>query len=153
MRALFAALLVAAPAQAWEFSPVPVCTLSHETGEASVDVTYDPRQPEPFAIRIARTQPWPEGPVFSIEYAGARPLTISTSRHNLSDGGAALTVTDRGFGNVLDGLEFNATATAVLGETRVPFPLDDAAGPVQDFRACTLAPVAARIAPGTTGAG
>jgi hypothetical protein len=141
MRAALVLLLAAAPARAWEFTPVPVCTLSHETAEASVAVTWDPREQEPFAIRIARTDPWPEGPVFSIEYAGPRPLTISTSRHALSDGGAAITVTDRGFGNVLDGLEFNATATAVLGGTRVPFPLDDAAGPVRDFRACTEAPL------------
>jgi hypothetical protein len=135
-------LVAAAPARAWEFSPVPVCTLTHATGEAGVTVTWDPRRPEPYAIRIDRAAPWPDGPVFSIDYAGARPLTISTDRHRLSEGGTAVTVTDRGFGNVLDGLEFNATATAVLGEARVDLPLDGAAGPVRDFRACTAAPVA-----------
>jgi hypothetical protein len=141
MRLLFA-LLVASPAQAWEFTPVPVCTLSHRTEDASVTVTFDPRQPEPYAIRVDRAAPWPEGPVFAIDYAGSRPLTISTSRHRLSDGGTAVTVSDEGFGNVLDGLEFNATATALLGDARVPFPLDGAAGPVRDFRACTVAPLA-----------
>jgi hypothetical protein len=139
---LLVLLLAAAPARAWEFSPDPVCTLSHATGEASVTVTWDPRQPEPYAIRIDRAAPWPADPVFSIDYAGPRPLTISTTRHRLSEGGTALTVTDRGFGNVLDGLEFNATATAVLGDARVPLPLDGAAGPVRDFRACTEAPLA-----------
>lgn len=147
MRAIFAFFLLALPAQAWEFTPVPICTLSHETADASVTVTWDPRQPEPYAIRIDRAVPWPDAPVFSIDYAGSRPLTISTSRHRLSDGGTALTVTDRGFGNVLDGLEFNATATASLGEAQAPFPLDGAAEPVRAFRACTEAPLAAAPLP------
>jgi hypothetical protein len=147
MRLLLLALLAASPATAWEFTPVPVCTLRHATEEASVTVTFDLRQPEPYAIRLDRTAPWPEAPSFAIDYAGARPLTITTSRHRLSDGGTAVTVTDEGFGNVLDGLEFNATATAILGDVRAPFPLDGAAGPVRDFRACTVAPVAARDGP------
>jgi hypothetical protein len=141
MRAL-TFILLASPAAAWEFTPTPVCTLSHATPDASVTITYDPRQPEPYAIRIARSAPWPEAPVFSIDYAGPRALAISTTRHRLSDGGTTVTVTDEGFGNVLDGLEFNTTATAILGDARVPVPLDGAAGPVQDFRACTEAPLA-----------
>ncbi len=141
MRAL-ALILIASPATAWEFTPVPVCTLSHATPEASVTVTYDPRQPEPYAIRIDRAAPWPEAPVFSIDYSGPRALAISTTRHQLSADGTAVTVTDEGFGNVLDGIEFNTTATAILGDARVPFTLDGAAGPVQDFRACTEAPLA-----------
>jgi hypothetical protein len=141
MRVL-AFMLMASPAAAWEFSPVPVCTLTHATEEGSVTVTYDPRQPEPYAIRIERGAGWPVAPVFSIDYAGPRSLAISTTRHRLSGDGTVLTVTDEGFGNVLDGLEFNTTATAVLGDARVPFPLDGAAGPVQDFRACTEAPLA-----------
>lgn len=139
---LLLALLVASPAHAWEFRPDPVCTLSHATAEASVTVTWDPRQTEPYAIRIDLAEPWPGAPVFAIDYAGRRPLTISTSRHRLDDGGRSLTVTDRGFGNVLDGLEFNETATAILGDERVPFPLADAAEPVRAFRACTEAPLA-----------
>lgn len=142
MRALLILLLAAAPARAWEFTPVPVCTLSHATDEGAVTVTWDPTQPEPYAIRIVRETPWPGDPVFSIAYAGPRPLTISTTRHRLSEDGSALTVTDEGFGNVLDGLEFNVTATAVLGAARVTLPLAGAAGPVRDFRACTEAPLA-----------
>jgi hypothetical protein len=141
MRAL-ALILLASPASAWEFTPAPVCTLSHATADASVTVTYDPGQPEPYSIRIDRAAPWPDAPVFSIDYAGPRALAISTTRHRLSGDGTALTVTDEGFGNVLDGLEFNTTATAILGDARVPFPLDGAAKPVQDFRACTEAPLA-----------
>ena len=142
MRLLALLLLAASPARAWEFTPVPVCTLSHATEDGAVTVTWDPRQPEPYAIRIDRAAPWPQDPVFSIDYAGPRPLTISTTRHRLSEGGTAVTVTDEGFGNVLDGFEFNATATAILGEARVTLPLDGAAGPVRDFRACTEAPLA-----------
>jgi hypothetical protein len=141
MRALVL-MFLASPAAAWEFTPVPVCTLTHEMADASVTVTYDPRQPEAYAIRIDRAAPWPVAPVFSIDFAGPRALAISTTRHRLSDDGTALTARDEGFGNVLDGLEFNTTATAILGEARVPFPLDGAARPVQDFRACTEAPLA-----------
>jgi hypothetical protein len=142
MRIIVLLLLAAAPAQAWEFTPVPVCTLSHAEEGRSVTVTWDPRQPEPYAIRVEGPAPWPEGPVFSIEYAGPRPLGISTARHRLSGDGRAVTVSDTGFGNVLDGIEFNATATAVMGEARVPFSLAGAAEPVRAFRACTEAPFA-----------
>jgi hypothetical protein len=38
---------------------------------------------------------------------GPRGNMISTSRHALSDDGRTLSVSDRGFGNVLNGLEFN----------------------------------------------
>lgn len=139
---MLALILFASPAAAWEFTPVPVCTLSHATADAEVTVTYDPRQPEPYAIRVDSAARLPEAPVFSIEYAGPRGLMISTTRHRLSEDGTSVTVTDEGFGNVLDGFEFNTTATAVLGGTRVAFPLDGAAEPVRAFRACTEAPLA-----------
>lgn len=135
-------IIAAAPAAAWEFSALPVCTLSHETPEASVAVTYDPRRDQPYAITITLAQPWPEGPLFGIRYDGGRAQTITTDRHVLSDGGRTLTVTDRGFGNVLDGLEFNTTATAATGDRAVTLPLDGAAPEVAAFRACAAAPLA-----------
>ena len=139
MRLVLALLLLAAPARAWEFSPDPICTLTHDTGAAAVRVTHDPRIPE-YAITLTLAEgAWPDGPIFAIRFDGARGLTISTTRHVLGQGGAALTVTDRGFGNVLDGLQFNDTATALLGDRAVPVPLDGAAGPVAAFRACTEA--------------
>jgi hypothetical protein len=49
-------------------------------------------------------------------------------------------VTDSGFGNVLDGLQFNDTATAVTGAAELRIPLEGAAPAVEDFRACTKAP-------------
>jgi hypothetical protein len=108
----------------------------------AVTVTWDPRQAEPYAIRIDGPAPWPDGARLLDRLCGPRPLGISTARHRLTEGGRAVTVTDTGFGNVLDGLEFNATATAVMGGARVPFSLDGAAEPVRAFRACTEAPLA-----------
>jgi hypothetical protein len=136
MRLALTLTLLATPAAAWEFSPTPVCTLSHETPEASVTVTHDPRQPEPYAIAVTTQGGWPEAPVFSIRFDGPRGNTISTPRHRLSADGTTLTVTDRGFGNVLDGLEFNDSATATAGGASVTLPLDGAAPAVQAFRAC-----------------
>jgi hypothetical protein len=143
MRAVIALLLVlATPAAAWEFTPSPVCTLSHETAEAALEITYDPSRAEPYAIAIRRAVPWPEGPVFAIRYAGARSLTIQTTRHQLSADRRTLTVTDRGFGNVLDGIGLNDTATAMLAGAEVVFPLDGARAPLAAFRDCRPVPVA-----------
>lgn len=144
MRALFALALTlpAAPAAAWEFSPSPICTLSHAAPGAEVAVTYDPRRDQAYAIAITLDAPWPDGPLFGIRYAGGRALEITTDRHVLSDGGRTLTVTDRGFGNVLDGLQFNAQATAISGDRAVTLSLDGAPDAVEAFRACTAAPLA-----------
>lgn len=140
--ALALALCPALPAAAWDFTPLPVCTLTHATATATVRLTHDPAQPEPYAIAVTRAAGWPAGAVFAIRFDGGRALTIQTTRHVLSDGGRRLTVTDRGFGNVLDGLEFNATATALTGPAAEVLDLDGAAEPVRAFRACATAPVA-----------
>ncbi len=142
MRIPLALSLLASPAAAWEFSPSPVCTLTHETEGAGVRVTYDARVPE-YAIAVTRRDaPWNSGPVFAIRFDGPRGLMISTDRHSLSGGGQTLTVADSGFGNVLNGLEFNDTATALLADQSVTIPLTGAAPEVQKFRACTEAPLA-----------
>ena len=140
MRTLIVCLcLVASPGSAWEFTPEPICTLSWEDDQSSVVVTYDPRGPE-YAITLRRPMPWPQAPIFAIRFQGALGLTISTSRHRLSDGGRALTVTDRGFGNVLDGLQYNDTAVALTGSAALPVPLSGAAPAVEAFRDCAQAP-------------
>lgn len=139
MRHVLALVLFASPVQAWEFSPNPVCTLSHETPEVAVKLTYDARVAE-YAIALTRSTPWPDYPIFAMRFDGPRGLTISTSRHVLDR--ETLTVTDSGFGNVLNGLEFNETALAMTGEDAVAIPLAGAAPAVQAFRACTAAPVA-----------
>jgi hypothetical protein len=139
MIAFISLCLFASPAWAWEFTPDPICTLSREAEGSSVVVTYDLRVPE-YAISLRRAVPWPSAPTFSIRFDGPRGFTISTARHRLSDGGMALTVTDKGFGNVLDGLRYNETAIAVTGSATLPVPLSGAAPAVEAFRACALAP-------------
>ena len=130
-----AALTLATNAHAWQVTADPVCTLSHDSGAASVTVTYDPRLTQPYTIRLARPGGWPAGPVFAIRFDGPRGLTISTTRHTRDQG--ALSVSDTGFGNVLNGLEFNTTATAGTGDAEVAISLDGAAPAVRAFRACT----------------
>lgn len=132
---LLAAL--AGPAQAWTFSPVPVCTIAHETAEGSATVTFDPATAL-YAISLQRDAPWPAAPLFSIRFEGPRGLAISTDRHVLADGGHRLTVTDTGFGNVLDGLQYNRLALPRTGNAGLPLPLEGAAEAVAAFRACAL---------------
>lgn len=134
--------LVAGPAHGWEFTADPVCTLRHVEAEVAVEVTHDPRQAEPYGIALALPgAAWAAGPMFTIRFEGARGLIIGTDRHLLSDDGAVLTVRDRGFDNVLDGIEFNDTAVARLDGVAVSIPLEGAAGPVAEFRACAVAPL------------
>ena len=137
MLRVFAVLLLATtPAFGWEATSGPVCELTHEGEAARVRVTFDPAIAE-YAIAITPDHPWSTGPVFAIRFDGPRGLTITTDRHAILDNGATLTVTDRGFGNVLNGLEFNETATALLGDRAVVLALDGAAPAVRAFRACT----------------
>lgn len=135
LRALFLLLLTAAPAMAWEAKLGQICELTHEGENASVRVTFDPAIPE-YAIAISPKRPWQGGPLFSMRFDGPQGNTIATDRHVITGGGATLTVTDSGFGNVLNGLEFNHTATARLGDRAVAVPLDGAAPAVREFRAC-----------------
>ena len=84
-------------------------------------MTYDPSQPEPYAISLTRPDdPWPATDSFGLRFDGPAALTIGTSRHQLSADGRTLTVSDTGFGNVLDGLALNGTATALAGRYRDP---------------------------------
>ncbi len=138
LRILIFLLLMATPALAWEARTGPVCQLVHEGETARVLVTYDPAISE-YAIAITPEDHWAPGPTFSIRFDSPRGLTIATDRHMIGDDGATLTVTDRGFGNVLNGIEFNETATAQLGARAVVIALDGAGPAVRTFRACTAA--------------
>jgi hypothetical protein len=134
---MIAVLLLPLPALAWDVGrDGPRCTLTHRTAETTIRLTYDSGLPE-YTIRLTRPgAPWPRAPVFALRFDGAQPNTISTSRHVLSDSDTQLMVTDRGFGNVLDGLQFNDWATAIIGDEMLRIPLDGAAPKVADFRAC-----------------
>jgi len=54
----------------------------------------------------------------------------------ISNDGRSLSVSDTGFGNVLDGVQFNALMLATVGDQGITIPLAGAAGPMADFRTC-----------------
>ncbi len=136
MRILIPLLLAASPTFAWEATLGPVCTLTHDTDTARIELTYDPSVPI-YSIEITRKDtPWPSAPIFEMEFIGPNPLSITTDRHTLAENNKALTVEDQGFGNVLNGLQFNGSAIARSGGVQVEVPLAGAAPAVQAFRDC-----------------
>ncbi|MDD9977615.1 MAG: excinuclease ABC subunit B [Boseongicola sp.] len=142
--AFIASLIVASPAYAWDVSAEgPLCRLFHDMEEASVDVTFDPRSNQPYSMVLEKNgDPWESAPVFAIRFDGLGPLTISTQRHKLLDEGKKLTVSDRGFENVLKGIAFNQMAVAMLGDQQLVIPLIGAAPAVEQFRNCVVSPSA-----------
>ncbi len=98
-------------------------------------VTYDLTARE-YSIAITQTTPWAQGSIFTLRFDGPATATITTDQHVISDNGATLTVTDSGFGNVLNGLAFNETAAAIVGGQSVEFTLSGAASEVRVFQAC-----------------
>lgn len=99
-------------------------------------VTYDASLPE-YAITIALADgQWPDSPVFAMGFLGNNPISIQTDRHQRSADGRSLTVRDRGFGNVLNGLEFNTAAAAFAGEFSVGFDLGGIGPAITAFRNC-----------------
>ncbi len=132
-------LLLSTPAAAWETSAHgSICVLTHEFGGAHIAVTHDPRSTLPYAIQITRTDTtWTPAAIFAIRFEGPDPLTISTDRHELNADGSSVSVADIGFGNVLNGLEFNHIASAILGDQVLIIPLAGAAPKVALFRDCT----------------
>ncbi|MBO6893644.1 MAG: excinuclease ABC subunit B [Roseibium sp.] len=134
-RAFVIYMLTVAPALAWEARSGAVCELVNDGEGAQVRVTFDPAIPE-YAIAVTPGRALQDGPVFAMRFDGSRSNTIATDRHVLSGDGATVTVRDRGFGNVLDGLEFNHTATVLLGDQAIAVPLDGAGPAVRAFRDC-----------------
>ena len=137
MRILIALLALSTSAAAWEFTPGAVCLLTHTEPGVAVALTHDPAGPL-YTITITRSQPWPDGPVFSMQFDGPRPIAISTTAQEFSADRRAVRVRDTGFGNVLDGLQFNETARALLGGASEEMSLAGAAEPVEKFRACAV---------------
>ena len=103
-----------------------------------MEVVHDPRRALPYSIEVTSNEPWVAAPVFAMRFDGPGQMTISTNRHMLSDDATSLTVMDRGFGNVLAGLEKNFVAMAVLGDFAITIPLDGAPPEVAKFRSCTV---------------
>ncbi|PJI85126.1 hypothetical protein BC777_3123 [Yoonia maricola] len=142
MRTLLACLLLASPATGWEFSASPICTLTDTSDTGDITVTYDPAITE---YTITVTLPdgrWPTDPIFGMAFANDRPISIQTDRHSISPDGRSITVKDRGFGNVLDGLEFNTRAYAMLGDTTVGVDLTGIGPAIIAFRDCPAANLA-----------
>jgi hypothetical protein len=129
---VLALLLAPLPARAWEFSPLPICTIRHEATSGEVAVTFDPATGI-YAIDWRRAGGWPAGAAFSITFEGSG-TTISTARHAVA--GDTVRVEDRGFGNVLAGLEAGGRSLARLGGAEATIGLDGAAEAVAAFRAC-----------------
>ena len=142
IRNLFTVLAIctATPSFAWDFTAVPVCTIAHQTTQARVVVTYDPRQSLPYAIAIQqRNGTWTDTSPFRMRFDGSKSFTITTDRHRLTKDQTAVTASDTGFDNVLLGLESNVMALAILGDISMPIPLIGAREAVQKFRDCTVA--------------
>ena len=130
------ALLATSAAADWQFEETTVCVLTGEATNSVVIVTHDYAEGR---YTIAMQQPgetWQPGPTLSIAFEGQRPLTIGTDQHVLSEAGDVLSVSDRGFGNVLDGMQFNEQMTILTGDHSVVVSLDQAAPAVQQFRDC-----------------
>lgn len=142
MRTVFAFLLLATPAAAWEFSASPICTLTNASAEGEITVTYDASLPEYTVTVTLPAGAWPSDPTFGMAFAGERPNTIQTNFFTRSADGRSLTVRDRGFGNVLNGLQFNTRAYAILGDTTVGFALDGIGPAIEAFRDCPAANLA-----------
>jgi hypothetical protein len=142
MRWIIILMCIASPAAAWEFSPSPVCTLSDTSADGTIVVTYDASLPE-YSVTITLPEgTWSDDPGFAMTFAGNRPISIETDRHRISPDGRSLTVTDSGFGNVLNGLEFNQRAYATSGDTTVGVSLDGIGPAMKAFRACPEANLA-----------
>ena len=136
MRTALAFLLLASPAAAWEFSASPICTLTDTSEAGEMTVTYDPSITE-YSITVTLPQgTWPDAQTFGMAFANDRPISIQTDRFTRSPDGRSLTVKDRGFGNVLNGLEFNSRAYAILGDLTVGFALDEINPAITAFRDC-----------------
>lgn len=136
MRTPLALLLLATPAAAWEFSPRPICTLTDASDAGEITVTYEAEITEYSVTVTLPNGTWPTDPIFSMTFAGERPISIQTDRYTISNVGRSLTVKDRGFDNVLNGLELNTHAYAMLGDTTVGFSLNGIGPAISAFRAC-----------------
>ena len=133
---ILAALFVSTQATAWEFTETDICTVSHDTEDTSIALTFDPATGIYDIALTLNGQTWADGQTFRIVFNGARSLAIGTDRQVINDDRTQLSVSDSGFGNVLDGIQFNDTMTASLGDQSISLPLNGAAGPMTAFRLC-----------------
>ncbi|MBL4628189.1 MAG: hypothetical protein JKY00_09155 [Roseicyclus sp.] len=106
---------------------------------ADIRLTFDPSLPL-HTITLAGPAPWPAPPTFEIWFEGVQSNFTHPNRHVVSPDRRRLNVSDRGFGNLLDGLQFNHTTTAISAEITLMVSLGRAASAVAAFRACGQTP-------------
>lgn len=124
------------PAAAWEFSPDPICTLSHQTDDVAFVITHDVANRTYTLEMTLLNSMWDPSPTFGITYSGSLPINIGTTQHRITNDSKTLSVSDSGFGNVLDGLEFNHTATATTQTQSLSLRTRGIEKPLKAFRAC-----------------
>ena len=134
-RISIALLTLTAPANAWEFTPGSPCLLTSPPGDVAMALTYDPSAPR-YTVSITAPEPWPKSQLFVMQFDGPTARQIGTNRHTLSDDGRTLTVTDSGFGNVLDGMAGGGQVVALAGDVAVVISLSGVEAPLAAFRAC-----------------
>lgn len=134
--------VISLPATAWEAGIEDgICVLDHTSPAGAIRVRFDPASAL-YGIALTRAGSWQAAPVFSIRFDGPASLTISTTRHQIDLQGQRLVVEDTGFGNVLDGLALNDSATAMLGTQEMTVSLQGAAPEVEAFRRCSAGQLA-----------
>ncbi|MEM7243261.1 MAG: excinuclease ABC subunit B [Pseudomonadota bacterium] len=129
-------LFVSEFASAWTFSPDPICRVTEKQQLIEIDLTYD-HATEIYAIAFTKTEaPWAQSQEFSIRFEGPRPKLIRTNRHQFSADGFTLTASDTGFGNVLDGLQYNTLAALQTGDERIFIQIHKSFPAIEAFRKC-----------------
>lgn len=132
---------LAFPAAAWEAGrDGALCTLSHAEAGGDILISFDPAGPT-YTLSVRRAGIWSEGPFFGIGFLGGAEMTITTDRHTLSADGSTLSVTDSGFGNVLNGLSDNTAAMLFTSTPGFSVSLAGAAPAVAAFEACGTMPI------------
>lgn len=138
--ALAALCLCATQSIAWEFTETTICTVTHNSADLRVELIFDPAASLYEIALIRPDTPWAQADAFRLQFDGPRPLIIGTDRHERTPDGSRLSVTDTGFGNVLDGLQFNDTMTARNGDQTVSVETTDATAALEAFRDCPSTP-------------
>lgn len=115
-----------------------ICTLSDASGD--IVLTHDPSGPV-YTITVRRDDAWPAVAVFGITFLGQDSLTITTDRHMRAPDGLSITVTDRGFGNLLAGMRGNDSATIFAGPVSKTISLAGAGPAVDAFEDCAPLPL------------
>lgn len=131
-------ILFASPALAWDFTSGQICTLSDATDTAEIILTFDPALPR-YTLSVTADTAWPTGGTFMMTFANTRPAKIQTDRYVLSVDGMTLSVSDSGFGNVLNGLEFGGQIRAAVGDQLVELTSGGIAAPMEAFKNCGVA--------------